>query len=139
MTPLDTGSLAVFTVMLACGQVMFKRVGLTLQGHSGLEAILLVVREPSLYAALVIYGTATLLWIWILSRVMLIQAYPWVAAGLVIVPLLGWFVFGERVTPIFWLGVAFIVVGVGLTQYAAMPAGQMPIKPATVSPGSPQS
>ncbi len=139
MTPLDTGSLAVFTVMLACGQVMFKWVGLTLQGHSGLEAILLVMREPSLYAALVIYGMATLLWIWILSRVMLIQAYPWVAAGLVIVPLFGWFVFGERVTPIFWLGVAFIVVGVGLTQYAAMPAGQMPIKPATVSPGSPQS
>ncbi len=119
MTLLDTGSLAVFTVMLSCGQVLFKRVGLTLQGHSGLEAILLVLREPSLYAALALYGTATLLWIWILSRVMLIQAYPWVAVGLVIVPLLGWLVYGERVAPVFWLGVAFIIVGVGLTQYAA--------------------
>ena len=118
MTPLDTGSLAIFTVMLSCGQVMFKRVGLTLQGHSGVEAILLVMREPVLYMALAMYGTATLLWIWILSRVTLIQAYPWVGVGMIIVPLLGWLVFGERVAPIYWLGVAFIVIGIGLTQYA---------------------
>ena len=118
MTLIDTASLTLFTVILACGQVMFKRVGLTLQGHSGLEGVLLVLREPSLYAALITYGAATLLWIWILSRVTLIQAYPWVSVGMVIVPLLGWFVYGERVAPIFWLGVAFIVAGIGLTQYA---------------------
>jgi drug/metabolite transporter (DMT)-like permease len=119
MSPLDTFSLASFTLMLSCGQVMFKRVGLSLQGHSGLEAMVQVLREPSLYLALALYGFATMLWIWILSRVTLVQAYPWVAVGMVIVPLLGWFVFGERVTPAFWLGVAFIVVGVGLTQYGA--------------------
>lgn len=122
MTPLDAMSLSVFTVMLAFGQVYFKRVGLALQGHSGLDAIALVIRIPSLYIALVLYGGATLLWIWILSRVSLSLAYPWVAVGMVIVPLLGWLVFGERVSPIFWLGVAFIVVGVCLTQYAALPA-----------------
>lgn len=119
MTPLNVCSLAVFTVMLACGQVMFKRVGLTLQGHSGLGGVVLVLRDPSLYVALATYGTATLLWIWILSRVTLIQAYPWVALGMVIVPLLGWFLFDERVTPMFWLGVFFIIVGFGFTQYAA--------------------
>lgn len=121
MTAFDAGCLAAFTVMLACGQVMFKRVGLTLQGHSGLPAILLALHEPSLYVALTIYAAATLLWIWILSRVTLMQAYPWVALGMIIVPLLGWFVFGERVAPVFWLGVACIIAGVGLTQYAAMP------------------
>ncbi len=132
MTPLDTGSLAIFSVMLACGQIMFKRVGLTLQGHSGLDAILLVVREPALYAALATYGGATLLWIWILSRVTLIQAYPWVAVGMVIVPLLGWLVFGERVAPIFWLGVVFMVVGVGLTQYAATSAQNSHAAPSSI-------
>ena len=119
MTLLDTGSLVVFTVLLACGQVMFKRVGLSLHGHAGLEAIRQVLCQPSLYAALSVYGCATLLWVWILSRVSLVQAYPWVAVGMVIVPLLGWLIFGERVTPLFWLGVAFIIVGVGLTQYAS--------------------
>jgi drug/metabolite transporter (DMT)-like permease len=127
MNPLDAICLTLFTLILACGQVLFKRVGLTLQGHSGLPAILSVLREPSLYAALTTYAGATLLWIWILSRVTLIQAYPWVSLGTVIVPLLGWFVFGERVAPAFWLGVAFIIAGIGLTQYAALPgtAGAM--------------
>jgi drug/metabolite transporter (DMT)-like permease len=122
MTLLDTLSLAVFTMMLAIGQVYFKSVGLILQGHSGIDAVALALRAPSLYFALILYGGATLLWIWILSRVSLSQAYPWVAVGMIVVPLLGWFVFDERVAPIFWLGVAFIVVGVGLTQYAAWPA-----------------
>jgi drug/metabolite transporter (DMT)-like permease len=121
MTRLDAISLAVFTTMLAFGQVCFKSVGLLLHGRSGIEAIALVLRAPSLYFALTLYGGATLLWIWILSRVTLSQAYPWVAIGMIIVPLLGWLVFGERVSPVFWLGVAFIVVGVGLTQYAARP------------------
>jgi drug/metabolite transporter (DMT)-like permease len=119
MGPLDTTSLAIFTVMLACGQVMFKRVGLTLRDHNGSGVIWLILREPSLYLALAIYGAATLLWIWILSRVSLVQAYPWVAIGMIIVPGLGWLVFGERVTPTFWLGAAFIVFGIGLTQYGS--------------------
>jgi drug/metabolite transporter (DMT)-like permease len=118
----DTARLAVFTVMLACGQVMFKRVGLTLQGHSGLEGVRQILSQPSLYTALTLYGCATLLWIWILSSVSLVQAYPWVSVGMIIVPLLGWLVFGESVTPLFWLGVAFIIVGVGLTQYASVSA-----------------
>jgi drug/metabolite transporter (DMT)-like permease len=126
MTPFDTISLAVFTLMLAFGQVYFKSVGLILRGHSGMEAIALALRAPSLYLALFLYGGATLLWIWILSRVSLSQAYPWVAVGMVVVPLLGWLVFGERVAPVFWLGVAFIVVGVALTQYGAWPVASSP-------------
>ena len=122
MTPVDTLSLTIFTVTLAFGQVCFKRVGLIVRGHSGLEAIVAATQAPSLYLALILYGAATLLWIWILSRVNLSLAYPWVAVGMVIVPLLGWLIFGERVGPMFWLGVAFIVLGVGLTQYAASPA-----------------
>jgi drug/metabolite transporter (DMT)-like permease len=118
MTLVNTVSLTIFTVMLACGQVMFKQVGLSLQGHSGLAAIRQVLYQPSLYAALTLYGCATLLWIWILSRVSLAMAYPWVAFGMVIVPLLGWLIFGERIPLLFWLGVGFIVAGIGITQYA---------------------
>jgi drug/metabolite transporter (DMT)-like permease len=46
------------------------------------------------------------------------QAYPWVAANMAIVPLIGWFAFGERVTPVFWLGVVLILAGILLTQLA---------------------
>ena len=77
--------------------------------------------QPLLYAALALYGVATLLWIWILARVPLSQAYPWVAVGAFIVPLLGWWLFGERPAPIFWLGVLLIVGGVAVTQYGSQP------------------
>ncbi len=137
MTLLDNGLLLMFTLMLSIGQVMFKRVGLGLRGHSGSDAILAVLSEPSLYLALSIYGAATLLWIFILSRVSLVQAYPWVAVGMIVVPLLGWFIFGERVTPMFWLGVAFVVVGVGLTQYGMsrhVVADQLPTNSLRIKP-----
>jgi drug/metabolite transporter (DMT)-like permease len=112
-------SLAVFVMALAVGQILFKWVGMVMRGRPLLDGFLLMARQPALYAALAIYALAAVLWIWILSRVPLMQAYPWVAATMAIVPLLGWFVFGERVGPIFWLGIALILVGMLLTQLAA--------------------
>ncbi len=111
-------TLALFTLFLACGQIFFKQVGLAIRNQPMPVALLSMARQPALYAALTLYGISTLLWIWILSRVPLMQAYPWVAANVAIVPLIGWFAFGERVTPAFWLGIALIMTGILLTQTA---------------------
>lgn len=111
-------SLAFFTALLAAGQLLFKQVGLSIRDQSLVGALLSTLREPAFYAAISLYGFSTLLWIWILSRVPLTQAYPWVAAGVAIVPLLGWWVFGERVSPTFWVGVLLIVIGIIVTQYS---------------------
>jgi multidrug transporter EmrE-like cation transporter len=54
-----------------------------------------------------------------LSRVPLSHAYPWVAVGMAIVPFLGWYVYGERLTPMFWVGVALIMAGVLVIHYGA--------------------
>jgi multidrug transporter EmrE-like cation transporter len=109
-------SLGIFTVMLATGQVLFKYIGLSVRGLPPAEALFAAIAQPLLYAALTLYGVATVLWIWILSRVPLSQAYPWVAVGVFLVPLLGSWFFGERPAPIFWLGVTLIIGGVTLTQ-----------------------
>jgi drug/metabolite transporter (DMT)-like permease len=114
-------TLTVFALSLAAGQALFKRVGLAIRDQPPFDSLALVVRLPALYAALALYVFSTLLWIWILSRVPLMQAYPWVAISMAIVPAIGWFAFGERATPIFWLGVVFILVGVLLTQLATRP------------------
>jgi drug/metabolite transporter (DMT)-like permease len=111
--------LILFTTMLAGGQLLFKQVGLVMQGRPAAEGFLLAARAPALYAALALYGVSTLLWIWILSRVSLSQAYPWIGVGTAIVPLLAVWVFGERVGAAYWMGVAFVMLGVWLTQYAA--------------------
>jgi multidrug transporter EmrE-like cation transporter len=112
-------SLAIFTATLATGQVMFKQVGLTIRGRPPLDSALDILSHHVFYLALSLYAFSTLLWIWILSRVPLSQAYPWVAIGIAIVPLLGWYVFDERIKPTFWLGVLLILSGVIITQFTS--------------------
>jgi multidrug transporter EmrE-like cation transporter len=109
-------ALTVFTVSLSIGQLLFKHVGLGMRSKPVAEGFADMLREPSLYAALTLYGFATLLWIWILSRVPLSIAYPWVAAGVVIVPLLSWWVYGEKINLTFWFGAGLVVVGILITQ-----------------------
>lgn len=114
---INFSALLVFTLSLSGGQILFKYVGLRVQGLGARDAIIAALSSPALYAALTLYGSATVLWIWILSRVPLTEAYPWVALGMVIVPMVGVLMFGERVTPLFWCGVALIVAGVFVTQH----------------------
>lgn len=118
----DTLSLLAFTLLLAAGQLLFKKVGLDLRGGPPGAGVLRVLGSPSLYAAVVLYGFATILWIWILSRVPLSRAYPYVALGVVLVPLASLLMFGERVGPGFWFGAALIVAGIIITQMG-MPHG----------------
>lgn len=115
----NIAALAAFTLILAGGQALFKKVGLAIAGLPPAGALLVVLRDPFLYAALALYAVATILWVWILSRVPLSQAYPWVAVGMAIVPFLGWYLYGERVSPVFWAGIALIMAGVFMTQYGA--------------------
>jgi len=112
--------LAVFATMLAVGQLLFKQVGLSIRGLPLIDGLSMIARHPTLYVALAIYGLSTALWIWILSRVPLAEAYPWVAIGVVIVPIMGWWVFGERLNAMFWIGVAFVLVGIIIIQYASI-------------------
>ncbi len=87
-----------------------------MRGQSLLDGYWLIVRMPSLYLALALYGVSTVLWIWILSRISLSRAYPWV--GVVIVPLIGRYYFGEQLHPLFWVGVVLVFTGILLVQGA---------------------
>ena len=114
-------SLLGFTLVMAVGQLLFKKVGLDLRGVPLKTGVTRVLANPALYAALALYGAATLLWIWLLSRVPLSRAYPYMALGVVVVPLASMLVFGERVRPGFWLGIALIVAGIVVTQIGTAP------------------
>jgi multidrug transporter EmrE-like cation transporter len=118
---INTIALLLFTLILASGQLLFKKVGLSLRGRPPMEAITTVLSQPSIYAAGLLYGIATVLWIWILSRVPLSRAYPWVAVGIALVPMLSIKLFHERVGPWFWVGVALILVGILVTQIGYKP------------------
>ena len=110
--------LAVFAAVLAVGQLLFKKAGLSVRGLTLTEGLLNLAQLPAFYAAIALYALSSLLWVWLLSRVTLMQAYPWVAAGVIIVPLLSAAVYGERVNATYWLGTLLIVAGILVTQYS---------------------
>lgn len=115
--------LLVFTGLLAAGQLLFKKVGLLMHGKPLQEAVWVVLASPTLYLSLALYALATGLWIWILSRMPLSAAYPWVGLGVVVVPLLATVLYGERTTPVFWAGAALVAAGIVLTQYGVRGPG----------------
>jgi drug/metabolite transporter (DMT)-like permease len=120
MTPdgFNFTGLAIFSAMLAAGQLVFKNACLAMCGLPLRDGLLGLAQLPTFYAAIILYAVATLLWVWLLSRVTLMQAYPWVSAGVVIVPLLSGFIFGERVASTYWLGGVLIISGIAITQYS---------------------
>lgn len=112
----NIAALSVFTIGLSAGQILFKRAGLAIHGLPLASGLASLLHLPAFYAAGTLYAAATVLWIWILSRVPLTQAYPWVAVGMIIVPLAGRYWFDERVGEFFWPGALLVMLGLILTQ-----------------------
>ena len=89
-------ALGVFAAMLAAGQVFFKYAASSMTNKPVADGFLELAQTPTFYAAVALYGAATLLWVWILSRVPLSQAYQWVALAMSAVPIRAVVVFHER-------------------------------------------
>ena len=104
-------ALALVTVLgLSAGQVLFKLAAMGLAGPAPLWMLLL--RNGYLWAALVVYGVATVLWVALLRQVPLRMAYPFVGLAFVIVPVLAHFLLNE---PLRWqaaAGAGLIVLGI---------------------------
>lgn len=107
--------LTLASVSLICiGQILFKWIGIRL--HQGVP-----IQDVRLLGiagiALLLYGSATLLWIWILRTTPLTRAYPFMALSFVFVPLASVLIFSERINTMYLVGLAFIVSGVVMTAY----------------------
>ena len=101
-----------FAVMLSMGQLLFKRAALSVADSDAVTAVQKLAFSPTLWAALVLYGLATILWVLILRTTPLSLAYPFVALGFVILPLLSWWLFNEQLDWTMALGTVLIVAGV---------------------------
>lgn len=74
--------------------------------------------NPYFWIALFIYGAATVLWVFTLSRVPLSRAMPFVALTFAIVPIISVVALGEKLNLAYWIGVAIIAAGVYVTVAA---------------------
>ena len=111
--------LVSFALLMSIGQVLFKKTALSIssglnnENSLGLiEGILKALTIPWLYMALVTYGLATLFWLYILQRIPLTLAYPFSALAMTIVPILAIFLFGEKISWSYWIGIFFIFMGI---------------------------
>ena len=109
--------LVSFTFLMSLGQILFKKTALSLAINSNeslnlLDGIIKALTVPWLYMALCVYGIATIFWLYILQRIPLSLAYPFSAFAMVMVPIIAVYIFGERLSWSYWIGVLFIFTGI---------------------------
>ena len=118
MNFIDYLCLLLTPVLLSAGQFLFKRSADSAVADSVPRFIGSLLVSPYFWPALAIYGATTILWVFVLSRVPLSSAMPFLALTFVIIPIIGVVVLGEKLNILYWLGVAFIMAGVYTTATA---------------------
>ena len=108
---LDLALLILVPVMIAFGQFLFKMAGKNLTGQIGRDLVGIAF-DPYFIGAIALYGVASFLWVIAVSKTDISRAYPFMATGFVIVPVIGYFLLNETLNPIFFLGTALIVGGI---------------------------
>lgn len=99
-------------LLIAVGQLLFKSAAQRWEFAGLTWATLVSFLSPIMLVALAIYAFATVLWVYVLRTVPLGAAYAVFSLAFVIVPLLAYFVLGERLTVNTLVGGALIVAGV---------------------------
>ncbi len=100
----------------ACAQLALK-LGMKSQpvavavSAGGRDLFLAVASSPLVWTGLTIYGVSIAVWLWILSKVDLSLAYPFVGVSFIVVMLFGVFLLHETVTPLRMVGTVLIAVG----------------------------
>jgi len=112
LTLVQTAALAVYSIGMAGGQLLFKLAAMrSSPGPTLSERVFDLVQNRYFLAALALYGGLSLLWVWILTITPLSRAYPFVALAFVLTPLLGGLVFEETITVRLAAGIALILCG----------------------------
>jgi drug/metabolite transporter (DMT)-like permease len=71
------------------------------------------------YLSILLYGVLTLVWLWVLSRIPLSRAYPFVVLAFVFTPALAVLFFKESVDPWYFAGLGLVLAGLGLLVWKA--------------------
>lgn len=101
---------AVLCVLgIAAGQILFKLSASALHKSGSIfDSQTLMI----LFSAFALYGITTIAWVWVLQKIDLGKAYPLMAMAFILVPIGSHFIFGEKFSYQYFLGVALISVGI---------------------------
>ena len=98
-------------------QMLIKRSLLQMAARSpdlkGFEWLMSAMLSPGVLAAIAIQGLGFTIWVIVVSRVKLGMAFAISGATMyILLATASWLVYGERLTPVQWIGVALVSAGV---------------------------
>ncbi len=96
--------------MVAAGQILFKMTSDAIKGAE--NPVIALATSPIFILSLMIYGLATILWIFVLRSHPLSRAYMFMALTFIIVPIASWWIFKESIS--IWQGIGIILIMTGL-------------------------
>ncbi len=108
-------SLGLYSILLTVGQAMFKLASLQIESSfkTPLQLAKHLLINPIFLAGCLVYALSTIIWVGLLSRLPLSEAYPLVIAiSIILTTSLGIVIFKEPLTPDKIIGL--LVIGVGV-------------------------
>ncbi|MGZ5000746.1 MAG: EamA family transporter [Methylomonas sp.] len=112
-----TITMVLYSIGMACGQLLFKLAAIS-PGKPGAPPSIFNTLNFYLLGGIVLYGSLTLLWVWILRSVPLSKAYPFVALSFLFTPMLSKLFLDERLSTGYFAGLLLIAAGVIVTVRA---------------------
>ena len=109
--------LVLYAFGMSAGQVLFKLSAQRAKGGSAATFLLSLAANGYFVVAVVVYAVLTVLWVWLLTRVPLSLAYPFIALAFVFTPALAWLLLGEPVRAPYLLGLALILLGLAVVVW----------------------
>ncbi|MCL6516335.1 EamA family transporter [Alicyclobacillus sp.] len=102
---------AVNIALLVTGQALWK-IGIGSLSLHGIGDLFRALLSPWILGGIVLYGIATLVWIYLLKQLPLSMLYPMQSLAYVAAVLVALFFFHESVPPTRWVGLCIILIGV---------------------------
>ncbi|NTW90025.1 MAG: EamA family transporter [Candidatus Moranbacteria bacterium] len=108
--------LAVNIALMVIGQICFKKSSVFIEAHVELPLLLRYAQNAWFYAGITAFGTATIVWIKVLSMERLSAVYPMQSIAYILVAIASFFLFGERLNAVNIVGIFAIILGVILVS-----------------------
>ncbi|GAA0719353.1 membrane protein [Clostridium malenominatum] len=103
--------LSINIILLVAGQTLWK-MGLTkIELKFTIQHIVKMFFDPYIFGGLIIYGAATVIWLYILSRSELSLVYPLQSLCYVVAAVVAVLIFKENIPLTRWVGIGLIVLG----------------------------
>jgi multidrug transporter EmrE-like cation transporter len=111
--------LVLFSVLLSSGSQILLKYGMTrpamkiaLADKMPLISLQAIATSPAVLMGMACFGLSAVVWLFVLAKIPLSTAYPFVALGIAITVLGGRFLFLEPVSTLKMVGIALVITGV---------------------------